>query len=211
MKVTDVNQSARTVLLGPRPSPVPLDPVTWAATELVLAHHTSLDTHNPHLLVNRRTRVNDQPVSNGANGPSMSSSGRFVAFTSRSNVEFSGGTVPDFDSEVWMRERAVALDITATLNFGKIDFGSQSPPQDAVVTNTSGVVINIGSVTPPGSPFIITGNSCGGVLPAGGSCTITVVFRPTVAGSASSSITVSGRRNFGICVRIMPPACGSWS
>ena len=27
----------------------------------------------------------------------------------------------------------------------------------------------------------------------------------------SSSITVSGRRNFGICVRIMPPACGSWS
>ena len=27
----------------------------------------------------------------------------------------------------------------------------------------------------------------------------------------SSSITVSGRRNFGICVRIMPPACGSSS
>ncbi len=136
--------------------------------------------------------VNDQPVSNGANSPSMSSTGRFVAFTSNSSVELSGGTVPDFNSHVWMRERPVALDITATLNFGTIDVGSQSPPLNAVVTNTSGVVINISSVTPPGSPFIITGNSCGGVLPAGGSCVITVVFRPTAAGSASSSITVSG-------------------
>ena len=136
--------------------------------------------------------VNDAPVSNGANSPSMSATGRFVAFSSRSSAELSGGTVADFQTEVWMRERPVALDITATLNFATIDVGSQSPPQNAVVTNTSGVVINISSVTPPGSPFTITGNSCGGVLPAGATCTITVVFRPTAAGAASSSITVSG-------------------
>ena len=136
--------------------------------------------------------VNDQPVSIGAYGPSMSSSGRFVSFTSSSSAELSGGTVPNFDSHVWLRERPVALDITATLNFGTVDVGTQSAPQNAVVTNTSGVVITIGSVSAPNAPFVLTGNSCGGVLPAGGSCTITAVFRPTAAGSASSSLTVSG-------------------
>ena len=136
--------------------------------------------------------VSDAPVSSGAFNPSMSSSGRYVSFSSSSNEELSGGAVVGFDTQIWMRERPVALDITATLNFGTVDVGSQSAPQNAVVTNTSGVVITIGSVSPPASPFFITGNSCGGVLPAGGTCTITVVFRPTAAGGASSSITVSG-------------------
>jgi Abnormal spindle-like microcephaly-assoc'd, ASPM-SPD-2-Hydin/WD40-like Beta Propeller Repeat len=136
--------------------------------------------------------VNDQPVTIGGRDPSMSSTGRYVAFRSRDKEELSGTPTTLFDDDIWLRERPVALDITATLNFGTIDVGSTSAPQNAVVTNTSNVAINIASVTPPGSPFSITGNNCIGVLPAGASCTITVVFRPTAAGGASSSITVSG-------------------
>ena len=126
-----------------------------------------------------------------SHSPSMSSNGRFVAFASGSNVELSGGAVANFDTEVWLRERPVALDITATLNFGTIDVGTQSAPQNAVVTNTSGVVINISSVTPPASPFIITGNSCGGVLQPVQAARSRRV--PTdCCRRASSSITVSG-------------------
>ena len=136
--------------------------------------------------------VNDQPVSNGASNPSMSSNGRYVAFSSSSSDELSGGTIAPFETEVWMRERPVALDITATLNFGTVDVGSQSAPQNAVVTNTSGVLITISSVTPPAAPFSITSNGCGGVLAPGASCSVTLVFRPTVVGGATSSVTVLG-------------------
>ena len=136
--------------------------------------------------------VNDQPVSNGASDPSMASNGRYVAFSSSSSDELSGGTIAPFETEVWMRERPVALDITATLNFGTVDVGSQSAPQNAVVTNTSGVLITISSVTPPAAPFSITSNGCGGVLAPGASCSVTLVFRPTVVGGATSSVTVLG-------------------
>jgi Abnormal spindle-like microcephaly-assoc'd, ASPM-SPD-2-Hydin len=136
--------------------------------------------------------VNDQPLTSGGYDPSMSSTGRYVAFRSRDKDELSGNPTTVFDDDVWMRERPVALDITATLNFGTVDVGATSAPQNAVVTNTSNVSINIGSVTPPGAPFSITANGCGGVIAPGATCAITVVFRPTVAGSASSSITVAG-------------------
>ncbi len=136
--------------------------------------------------------VNDQPVSNGAGDPSMSSNGRYVAFSSSSSDELSGGTIAAFQGEAWMRERPIALDVTATLNFGTIDVGSQSAPQNAVVTNTSGVLINIAGVTPPTAPFSITANSCGGVLAPGASCVVTLVFAPTAVGGASSTVTVLG-------------------
>jgi hypothetical protein len=60
------------------------------------------------------------------------------------------------------------------------------------VTNTSGVDINIGSVTPPAAPFAIVANGCGGVLAPGATCAVTIVFTPTAPGGASSSVTVSG-------------------
>jgi len=136
--------------------------------------------------------VSGAPVSSGADSPSMSSNGRFVAFSSFSNDELSGGTVPNTSTEIWMRDRPIALDITPTINFGTVNVGAQSPPQNAVVTNTSQVPVNIGSVVPPAAPFSITGSSCGGVLNPGDSCTVTIVFTPTAGGSASSSVTVLG-------------------
>ena len=122
----------------------------------------------------------------------MSSNGRFVAFSSSAASELSGGTVPVGSSEVWMRDRPIALDITPTLDFGTVNVGAQSAPQNAVVTNTSGVEINIGVVTPPTAPFVITANGCGGILSPGATCAITIVFRPTAVGGASSSVAVSG-------------------
>jgi hypothetical protein len=47
-------------------------------------------------------------------------------------------------------------------------------------------------VLPPAAPFSITANTCGGILPAGATCSITLVFKPTAAAGASSTVTVSG-------------------
>ncbi len=135
--------------------------------------------------------VGGAPTTTDSIMPSMSSNGRYVAFTSAANNELSGVTMPG-DLNVWMRQRPIALDITPSLDFGTVAPGSQSAPQNAVVTNTSGVSINIGAVTPPAAPFSITANGCGGVLNPGASCTVTIVFSPTVPGGASSSATVTG-------------------
>ena len=135
--------------------------------------------------------VSGAPTSTDSFSPSMSSTGRYVAFTSGANSELSGVRMVS-GLEVWMRQRPIALDITPSLDFGTVDIGATSAAKNAVVTNTSGVAINIGAVTPPAAPFSITGNTCGGALQPGASCAITIVFSPTAPGSASSSVTVTG-------------------
>ena len=138
--------------------------------------------------------VNDAPLTGGpgATQPSISATGRFVAFSSSANDQLSGGTVPVGTTQVWMRSRSIQLGSTPAVNFGTVDIGSQSPPQNAVITNTSAAEINLGAVAPPAGPFAITANTCAGVLPSGASCVVTVVFKPTSAGPASSSLVVTG-------------------
>ncbi|MEP7111680.1 MAG: choice-of-anchor D domain-containing protein [Ilumatobacteraceae bacterium] len=135
--------------------------------------------------------VSGAPTTTDSFAPSMSSNGRYVAFASGANNELSGVRTPT-TTNVWMRDRPIALDITPSLDFGTVALGGQSVPQNAVVTNTSGVDINIGGVTPPASPFSIVTNGCGGLLAPGATCAITIVFSPTAAGGASSSVTVAG-------------------
>jgi hypothetical protein len=135
--------------------------------------------------------VNDAPVTSGAAQPSMSSNGRYVAFVSTANTELSGTSMPN-GLEVWMRQRPIALDITPTIDFGTLLVGTQSAPQSALVRNTSAVPINITQVIAPAAPFAITDNQCGGTLPPGAQCLVTLVFQPTTDGSASSSLTVGG-------------------
>ena len=135
--------------------------------------------------------VSGAPTSTDSISPSMSSNGRYVAFTSGANTELSG--VSSLNGlEVWMRQRPIALDITPSIDFGTVDLGAVSAPKNAIVTNTSGVAINIASVTPPAAPFSVTTNGCGGLLQPGASCAITMVFSPASPGGASSSLTVAG-------------------
>jgi hypothetical protein len=135
--------------------------------------------------------VSGAPTSVDSFSPSMSSNGRYVAFSSSANNELSGVQTPT-GLEVWMRQRPIALDVTPTLDFGTIDIGAQSAPQNAVVSNTSGVAINIATVTPPTAPFSMTANGCGGLLQPGATCAVTIVFSPTAPGGASSSVNVAG-------------------
>jgi len=59
----DIDTSRRTVRLGHRPQPVPLDPTTWSVLERCLAHRQSQRTQNPHLVVTRGTKAGNQPAS----------------------------------------------------------------------------------------------------------------------------------------------------
>lgn len=63
IKVSDVDAKRRTVSLGRRRHPVPLDPATWAAMERCLDHREELGSHNPHLIVTHITRARQTPAS----------------------------------------------------------------------------------------------------------------------------------------------------
>lgn len=63
LKVTDIDATARTIRLGRRPHPVPLDPATWHALQRCLDHRDRLDTRNPHVIVTTHTRTRRTPAS----------------------------------------------------------------------------------------------------------------------------------------------------
>ncbi|HZD73267.1 MAG TPA: integrase, partial [Actinomycetota bacterium] len=63
LRVADIAPARRTIRLGRRPHPVPLDPASWLALERCLAVREELGTHNPHVLVTRVTKTGGAPVS----------------------------------------------------------------------------------------------------------------------------------------------------
>jgi hypothetical protein len=54
---------ARTIHLGLRPAPTPLDPASWAALRDCLDHRAVLGTANPHVLITKQTKSTRQPAS----------------------------------------------------------------------------------------------------------------------------------------------------
>lgn len=63
LRVQDVDLPAKTVRLGRRPHPVPLDPLTTDALRDALTDRTSSPTDNPHVLVTKDSRCHDTPAS----------------------------------------------------------------------------------------------------------------------------------------------------
>ncbi|MEV5707481.1 choice-of-anchor D domain-containing protein [Actinoallomurus sp. NPDC052274] len=81
------------------------------------------------------------------------------------------------------------------LGFGSVATGSTSAAQNVTVTNSGTAAAPVGSITTSGD-FGQT-NTCGSSIAAGASCTVSVKFSPTAAGSRTGnlSITASGITN----------------
>src|SRR6266568_600102 len=63
LRLDQIDPAARTIRLGMRPHPVPLDPASWTVLQRCLAHRHSLRTDNPHVLVTRGTKARRTPAS----------------------------------------------------------------------------------------------------------------------------------------------------
>jgi site-specific recombinase XerD len=63
LQVGDVDTGARTVRLGKRPCPVPLDPASWEVLQRCLAHRARQRTANPHVIVTKGTKAGRGPAS----------------------------------------------------------------------------------------------------------------------------------------------------
>ncbi|HEX4255707.1 MAG TPA: choice-of-anchor D domain-containing protein, partial [Streptosporangiaceae bacterium] len=75
------------------------------------------------------------------------------------------------------------------LNFGSVATGSRSSAQTVTVSNPTGSAAAVSSIAATGD-FSQT-NTCGSSIAAGGSCTVSVTFAPTAAGSRTGTLTVN--------------------
>ncbi len=80
-----------------------------------------------------------------------------------------------------------------SLSFGNQSVGTTSATQTVTLTNGGNAALTITSLTVTGtnaSDFAQT-NTCGSSVAAGGNCTISVSFKPSVAGSETASVTIT--------------------
>jgi integrase len=63
LQVSDIGAGARTIRLGKRPHPVPLDPASWQVLQRCLAHREIQRTANPHVIVTKVTKAGRAPAS----------------------------------------------------------------------------------------------------------------------------------------------------
>jgi site-specific recombinase XerD len=63
LRVEDIDGVTRSVRLGQRPYPVPLDPASWTVLQRCLTHREQLRTENPHVIVTRGTKALRAPAS----------------------------------------------------------------------------------------------------------------------------------------------------
>ncbi len=63
LQAADVDAGARTIRLGKRPHPVPLDPASWQVLQRCLAHRDAQRTGNPHVIVTKGTKAGRAPAS----------------------------------------------------------------------------------------------------------------------------------------------------
>ncbi|MCA1217918.1 choice-of-anchor D domain-containing protein [Streptomyces sp. 8L] len=76
----------------------------------------------------------------------------------------------------------------SALNFGSVATGGTSAAGTATVSNPTGSAASVTSIATSGD-FAQT-NTCGSSIPAKGSCTVSVTFKPTAAGARTGSLTV---------------------
>ena len=83
-----------------------------------------------------------------------------------------------------------------SLDFGTVDVGQQSTPQDTKLTNVGKAKLHITNIAITGTDsgdFFFQQNTCPnpGYLGGGKSCTITLVFKPTQVGSRSADVSIN--------------------
>lgn len=78
---------------------------------------------------------------------------------------------------------------SSSLTFGSTNVGSTSAAQNVSLTNSGPGALSVNSVSTTGD-YAQT-NNCNSTLSSGSSCTISVTFKPTAAGTRSGSLTVA--------------------
>jgi phosphatidylethanolamine-binding protein (PEBP) family uncharacterized protein len=86
----------------------------------------------------------------------------------------------------------VQISPTTSLNFGNQTVGVVSSPQSVTLMNTGNIALTVSiGVTGTNSGDFAQSNTCGVSVAAGGSCSITVTFKPLATGTRSAAVTIT--------------------
>ena len=87
----------------------------------------------------------------------------------------------------------IAAVAPASLTFGSQDTGTTSAALTVTLSNTGSAVLTVANIAISGD-FSQT-NNCGNSVTAGGSCTISVTFTPSAAGTRTGTLTITDNNN----------------
>jgi Tol biopolymer transport system component len=159
----------------------------------------------------RTTRISvGRDNASEANGfstyPSISSSGRFVAFTSAADnlVAVEANKARD----VYVRDRPPRVEAGPNpIDFGSAPLGSLGTTRPATIRSTGIVPARIGAITIGGanaSDFVVAANPCSDrTLPAGASCELQVLFIGTSKGARTAKLQIANDAGKPVVLRLV--------
>ncbi|MBF9066530.1 choice-of-anchor D domain-containing protein [Streptacidiphilus fuscans] len=124
--------------------------------------------------------------------PFSSTTARYVRVNITANTGWAAGQISDFAvyPSAGGSSSATLSAAPTSLSFAGQAVNSTSTAQSVTVSNTGSAAASISSVTTSGD-FAQT-NTCGSSLAANASCTVSVTFTPTAAGTRTGSVSVTG-------------------
>jgi hypothetical protein len=122
----------------------------------------------------------------------------FVSATDIAVGDFNGDHKPDVAVadyrgeavDVLLNTGVVSFSPTTPLTFNPQLIGTTSTPLSVKLTNTGTTTLSISSIT-TNKPFQLGRTTCGSSVPAGGKCTLSVVFKPTVMAFETGLLVVN--------------------
>jgi Bacterial Ig-like domain (group 3)/Beta-propeller repeat/Protein of unknown function (DUF1573) len=99
-----------------------------------------------------------------------------------------GGTSDAFIAEVSQLAQPVANLSLSNLSFGDQLVGATSAPQNVTFSNFGDAALNVSSITTNGD-YQTTG--CPGLIPAGGTCQLSITFTPATTGDRPGTVTIT--------------------
>jgi ASPM-SPD-2-Hydin domain-containing protein/NHL repeat-containing protein len=89
------------------------------------------------------------------------------------------------------RVRAGTISVRpAALAFRPVAVGEQSRPKKVTIKNEGDAPVRVSDLSIASSEFVV-GGTCGSAVPAGGSCTVTVTFRPLTTGHRGAQLLIT--------------------
>jgi Cep192 domain 4/Abnormal spindle-like microcephaly-assoc'd, ASPM-SPD-2-Hydin len=187
----------------------------------VLIGHTSAaktvtltNTGNATLNISSITISGDYAISNNTCGSQLNAGANCtvgVTFTPTAKGKRTGtltftDNAPSGTQTVALTGTGISLSANpTTLAFGSVAVGQTSAPQTTTITNVSNVTVTISSIalagTNPGD-YLITNNTCGASLAAGASCSVSVAFKPLVAGSLPANLSIKNNGGSALTVKL---------
>jgi hypothetical protein len=176
-----------------------LPPATsWSTRTETIAVSTSADGTNFTSNIGATGYTFDPSTGNtvSINMPA-SASGRYVRLTFTANTGWNAGQLSDFQVFPGTGTGGGGGGGTATLtasptslSFPATNVGSSSAAQSVTVSNTGTVAASVSGISVSNADYSQT-NTCGTSIAAGGSCTVSVTFKPTASGTRTGTLTVS--------------------